>query len=147
MSLIETMRNSKPSQQHQEAISSVILLQQTVEKLNPTAEIQQAILEIKKLLAISGELIAKEVVSSTEALLEILRLAQDVASNLGTLIGQSEQHLKDSIQALRDATSALKLIQEPKPLPKDPLTQALPWLLLANMVISMVTLATVLLLA
>lgn len=143
MSLIETMRNSGPSQQHQQAIGSVILLQQTLEKLNPTAEIQQAILEIKKLLAISGELIAKEVVSSTEALLEILRLAQDVASNLGTLIGQSEDQMQKSITALREATSALKLIQEPKPVPKDPLTQALPWLLLANMVISMVTLATV----
>lgn len=140
MSLIETMRNSKPSQQHQEAISSVILLQQTLEKLNPTAEIQQAILEIKKLLAISGELIAKEVVSSTEALLEILRLAQDVASNLGTLIGRSEEQMQKSITALKEATRALTLIQEPKPVPKDPMMQALPWLLLASIALNLVIL-------
>ena len=140
MSLIETMRNSKPSQQHQEAISSVILLQQTLEKLNPTAEIQQAILEIQKLLAISGELIAKEVVSSTEALLEILRLAQDVASNLGTLIGRSEEQMQKSITALKEATRALTLIQEPKPVPKDPMMQALPWLLLASIALNLVIL-------
>lgn len=140
MSLIETMRNSKPSQQHQEAISSVILLQQTLEKLNPTAEIQQAILEIKKLLAISGELIAKEVVSSTEALLEILRLAQDVSSNLGTLIGRSEEQMQKSITALKEATRALTLIQEPKPVPKDPMMQALPWLLLASIALNLVIL-------
>ena len=140
MYLIETMRNSKPSQQHQEAISSVILLQQTLEKLNPTAEIQQAILEIKKLLAISGELIAKEVVSSTEALLEILRLAQDVSSNLGTLIGRSEEQMQKSITALKEATRALTLIQEPKPVPKDPMMQALPWLLLASIALNLVIL-------
>jgi hypothetical protein len=61
------------------------------------------------------------------------------------LIGQSEQHLKDSIQALRDATSALKLIQEPKPVPKDPVQQALPWLLLVSITLNLAVLATVLL--
>lgn len=140
MSLIETMRRSEPSAQHQEALSSVMQLQQTLEKLNPTAEIQQAILEIKKLLAISGELIAKEVVSSTEALLEILRLAQDVASNLGTLIGRSEEQMQKSITALKEATRALTLIQEPKPVPKDPMMQALPWLLLASIALNLVIL-------
>lgn len=140
MSLIETMRRSEPSAQHQEALSSVMQLQQTLEKLNPTAEIQQAILEIKKLLAISGELIAKEVVSSTEALLEILRLAQDVSSNLGTLIGRSEEQMQKSITALKEATRALTLIQEPKPVPKDPMMQALPWLLLASIALNLVIL-------
>ena len=70
MSLIETMRNSSPSTQHQEALNSVMGLQQTLENLNPTAEIEQSILEIKKILAMSGELIAQELVESTQGSLE-----------------------------------------------------------------------------
>src|SRR5471032_2030886 len=177
MSLIETMRNSAPLPQHQQALGSVIELQKLLTEFNPAFQVEQSILQVQTQIAemtqrleaqvtestqrmanqitdmtrqvestsaMFGELIAQEVAGSTQGLVEILKQAQDVSSNLNTMLEQSEKPVKDSITALIEAKKALILIQEPKATPKDPMTQAIPWLLLGSIVLNLATLAMVL---
>ena len=139
---VASLSSSKPALETQLAM---IELQKALKDFNPGAQIEAAIQQLRETPTLYGELIAEQIVPVLEPLQQMIQQAQDVANATSESTEKVNTQLKASTKALVAAEKALTSIKEPKAAPKDPLAQALPWLLLANIVISLTTLATVLL--
>ena len=143
MSKIETMRNSGSTAAQLKSMQSVIDLQETLKHLNP-AEIEQAIAQVQQTAAVYGDLIARGLIEPTQALLVVTQQAQDVTNHLRTTVGAAQDYLGKVAIVLREATAALKLIQEPSTVKKTSLEVLLSMAPTASFLISLLTLAVVL---
>jgi DNA primase len=141
MSLIETMRNSSPSPQHQQGLDSVMLLQKLLTEFNPALQVEQSMLAVESriealMLRLEsrieqsiqrveataesyGELMAQELGTSSEALAQMTVSAQDAATEQKTATGKVDEQLTKSITTLQQADKVLKKLQAPKPVVKD----------------------------
>ena len=142
MSKIETMRTSAKSAPQLKELQTIADLQTLINSLEPK-EIESAMLRVRETAAIYGELIAQQIVPVIEPLQQLIQQAQDSASALNDSLQKVNTAPKEPSTATVIA-KALEPIQQ-KLEQKDPMYQALPWLLLVNMVISLGTLAMVLL--
>ena len=139
---VASLVSSKPAL---ETLQSVTELHKLLQEFNPAAQIEQAMQLLRETPTIYGELIAEQIVPVLEPLQQMIQQAQDVANATNESTEKVDTQLKESTKALVAAEKALTSIKNPKPAPKDQLAQALPWLLLVNIVIGMGTLVLVLL--
>ena len=135
---VNSLDSSKPALELQLALIEV---QRQLAEFNPAPKIQAALDRLETMPTRYGELIAEQIVPIIEPITQILGQLQDVLSDLRT----SETLKPAPIPAPKPVAKPAASKPAPAPVParKDPMIQALPWLLLGNLVISLGTLATV----
>ena len=133
------LSSSKPALETQLAM---IELQRMLTEFNPAAQIEQSIQQLREIPRIYGELIAEQIVPVTEPLVQILQEVRDVTSELKTTVETLNQLAKAATSTPKPASNP-KPAQASKTVPKDPVLQAMPWLLLMSITLNLAVLAVV----
>lgn len=144
MSKIETMRSSANSVAQQRGIQHVLDLHKTLEALNP-AEIEQAMSQVQQTAAVYGDLMAKELITVSQALANLIGQAQDVTESLTSTLSKADQQIVKSTRAMSAASKELALIQNPPKVEKTHWETLLALVPLASLVVSLACLAVVVL--
>lgn len=136
---VASLQSSKPALQTME---SLIELQKALASLD-LERIEKIITQVPETAAVFGDLMAKELIPVSTALMSLIPQVQDATSNLETVLNSAHSHLGKVAPVLINAEKALKQIQVPKE--KTPLETLQGLVPLATLAVSIVTLLAVVL--